>query len=298
MLRTASNDLLKYQLSFNFITDIQYICKYYLIMPARKRNSLESGFETDSDSTKSHSALERYYANFVPQLEAYLASENFDNDPSIDLNDGEHLMCRASTPIKDHHPSGHEVQSREASLSELQFLKNVFMQNEVYCEKLTSLMLADLKRTFGPCYKHFIEQGGLPETFFPEVRLNSDNKPYINFRIISQDSDEPPFTANYSIDHYGCSNYIIRRLMEASKRGTNSSKNQICPRQPKPQQQQLHQHQQPQSQHQQHHQQPQHQQQQQQHYRRNKSPATGLNDSRRIMPWRSCRKSLEGSYRV
>lgn len=260
---------------------------------------LRMSIGSDSDRSSSHSAIENYFNDFVPRL-GFTATDDFDDqldDPTIDLSClGKNVALRASTPIqtrcvnKESHDFTSNNSTKELSLVELQFLTDVFKQKNPYSEKLTDIMLDDLKNSLGVGFEPYIMQGKLPGTFFPRVKFNSDNKPYVDFIIKSDSSDEPPFDQECSLDHLGYSKFILEHLVATAQRlKSNSKPKQIMARfQEKPQQLSRLQHPHP------HH----HQQQQLPRLKRKKATTTtDLNNSRRVLPSRSC-KHLNGSYRV
>lgn len=144
--------------------------------------------------------------------------ERYGNNEDLDMTwedpPGD-LVVRRPSPIK----SLSQPPAKDSSLTELEIMVRQIRQKGPYCIKLTEIMLSGLKEDLLPeLYERFVD-GTLPHNFLPIIKMNDSNKPYVEFLIKSNTSDEDPTSqlANHNAEHMAYSNCILEHLRNEAK---------------------------------------------------------------------------------
>jgi len=218
---------------------------------ARKRQSIESGFESDDhiDDLIPSTAMRDFYRSYMPQLELAVRRSFPDNedhcdayDPTIDLEKdidkvkaieppspiqkNGHQQRKKDTQIVDHKElkpvnSTFTVNGKkDPTLEELECLVDQIKRRNHYTDKLIDIMLKGLEKTLSPeIYRIFI-QAQLPVNWLPLVRINNDNTPYVEFLIKSDVADQDPDSqlSDYTMKHIAYSQFVVDFMRESTKR--------------------------------------------------------------------------------
>lgn len=193
------------------------------------RTSLyDSGIGAEDSQERRYSAMKGFF-NFVDRLEDEVM-ENEDPDPTIDLNMflGKHLAVRPPSPVQQVNTT---ARSRQQTTSKPKMTAQEELINEELeeiisglgkkrtREKLVSIMLKGMKETLGNEVYNLFTRGKLPPNWLPIIKMNDDNTPYVEFLIKSDVADQDPFNqmSDYTIRHMNLSKNIIDNLKDSSK---------------------------------------------------------------------------------
>lgn len=165
------------------------------------------------------SALKEFFNGWVPQLSAAVRRDADFDDPTIDLM----AVCRPDSPKRDH-----VTKKRDPSLDELELIVGEIKKKNYYSEKLVDIMLKGLEKTLtSDLFRLFVE-GRLPDNWWPIVRMNNDNTPYVEFLIKSEIADQDLISqlTGYSTEHMAYCKFILDHLYSCARHG-RKSKSQI-----------------------------------------------------------------------
>lgn len=165
--------------------------------------SLESGI---GGSTASGSSLEFYFNSILPDLEKKIGQ--LDDEPI------------GTTPIKNREVAIHQPgRTNDPVMEELESLKSVFDRGGRYGDKLATIMMNGLQQTLGNGIYEMFLANRLPENWYPIIRMNNDNTPYVEFIIKSDLADQEPDSqfSDYTMAHIMVSQRILACLQKSSK---------------------------------------------------------------------------------
>lgn len=150
-------------------------------------------------------SLRNFFQTTIPDLEEFYHL----NDSHLNSTRIHDLQSLEKGNIKK------KDRKEDLELSQLTWLKLIIESDDPYGEKLIKIMLQDLKKTLGPVnYLQFVEEK-LPKNCFPQIDINSDNKPHIELIYKSDSNDKPPFT---TLEHHELTNSIVRKLASFARK--------------------------------------------------------------------------------
>lgn len=209
-----------------------------------------------NDGASPAPAMEEFFNKYVDRLE----KEHWhDDDPSFMMDD---LVVQCSSPFKHSRQSTPvsanksdrrmnlplentvndgrsqslaekpKHRNKDPTLCELEFLVEQIERADIYSQKLIAILLKGLKSTLGDKIHQMFLDGTLPENWWPIIKFNNDNTPYVEFLIKSDHADEAPTSQinGHSAEHMALCQFIINHLyncakqLETSGHGTPSSK--------------------------------------------------------------------------
>lgn len=222
--------------------------------PAKYSSVSESGIGAEEQCDSAVGAFFNSYLNrLVEQTEK---RQKLNDDPSFDmddLNSERNLVVRTSSPINLNHDEERaptldgtdqsqnssvdqyseersrslqlaekypKHQNKVPSLYELEFLYNKFKQADVYSQKLTDIMLRGLNETLGNTLYQMFRNGELPQNWWPIVRMNDENTPYIEFIIKSDVSDQDLVQQlnEFTTEHMAICGFILEHLYQSANK--------------------------------------------------------------------------------
>lgn len=188
---------------------------------------------------RSGSSLEHFFNTLLPDLEKNVEGQEedcFTREPGIELfadNEVRDVAIRQSSPIraqKQQVSSKREnmptIRRKDPLMEELEVIKSEFDKRSRYGEKLADIMIKGLKKTLeGDIYNIFLANR-LPSNWYPIIRMNNDNTPYVEFIIKSDVADQDPDSqfSDYTMSHIIVSQIILRDLRDRERRKSNSGR--------------------------------------------------------------------------
>lgn len=172
------------------------------------------GYDSGRGSSK-RSSLKSYYEEFIPHLQQVLVGAG---DQELCLGDVDLIQTTTVTRPKSK-ATIKSNEKRTLCLDELTHLVDLLKTDNAYSEKVASIMLRNLEKTLGTYFQVFLSSG-LPDNFFPIVKFNSDNTPYVELLIKSEASDQDPFSqlGDYTEVHSSYCRFVICYLRKYSSK--------------------------------------------------------------------------------
>lgn len=259
--------------------------------------SLESGI----GSTMSRSSVEDFFKTFLPSLEQKIGQEGeclseFGDQINYPENVVRDLAIRQSSPVRQPKqqvpPKSSSMplieRQKDPLMEELEFIKLELDKRSRYGEKLADILVKSLKRHLEDPYDYgrFLSNR-LPSRWYPMIKMNNDNTPYVEFISKDDMSDEAPDDQfkNYPMSAILVSQIILQNLRERERRNSpghcHVSETRVRPTIEPPTQKKIRQY-------------PERMAQSTPKKPTNK--VTDLNDSRRVLPPRACKSNTTFTY--